>query len=126
MRRTWQVDWLVIKIKQIPFLLFSMLFALSMMRQLSDLIFSALSLVNIRTLLLLFLNLLAVGQANFFHLKLGKHQTSLLLFRRRLFSHRNLLFQVESFLNTPDCFCSFDIRFFFCDLLSLDANNQRS
>ena len=72
----------------------------------SELPFSTLNFANIRILLLLFLNPVAVCRAYFLPIQLGKHQNPLLLFRRLMFStsvlafsHRNLSHSTQPLLS---------------------------
>ncbi len=94
-----QVDWLVIKIKQVPFLLFScsLLFNRVVVVRVS---FSALSLVNIRISLLLFPKPLAYYQAYFLRTELGKHRNLLFLFRRFIFSTSALAFSHRTLIHS--------------------------
>ena len=80
-----QISFLVIKIKQVPFLLFScsLLFNRVVIVCVS---FSALSLVNIRIPLLIFPKPLAYCRVYFLRTQLGKHRNLLLIFCRLIFS----------------------------------------
>ncbi len=95
-----QVDWLVIKIKQVPFLLISCSSLFQWRGSSSELPYSALNLVKPQNFAFALSKPLAFCRAYFLRIQLGKHQNSLLLFRRLIFSTSVLAFSHRTLIHS--------------------------
>jgi hypothetical protein len=97
-----QVDWLVIKIKQVSFLLYSLALCFFNPGAIVRISFFRNQLCKPQDFALLFPKHLAYYRAYFLHSKLGKYRNPLLLFHRLIFStselafsHRNLIHSTQ-------------------------------